>query len=32
MSEVIPYLCIKGVAQAIDFYTRAFGARERIPS
>jgi len=28
MSEVIPYLYIKGAAQAIDFYTRAFGARE----
>ena len=28
MSEVIPYLCIKGAAQAIDFYSRAFGARE----
>jgi PhnB protein len=30
VSEVIPYLCIKGVAQAIDFYARAFGARERM--
>ena len=28
MSEVIPYLYIKGAAQAIDFYARAFGARE----
>ena len=28
-SQVIPYLCIKGAAQAIDFYKRAFGARER---
>ena len=28
MSEVIPYLYIKGAAKAIDFYTRAFGARE----
>ncbi len=28
MPEVIPYLCIKGAAQAIDFYKRAFGARE----
>ncbi len=28
MSAVTPYLCIKGVAQAIDFYKRAFGARE----
>ena len=27
-TEVIPYLYIKGAAQAIDFYTRAFGARE----
>jgi PhnB protein len=25
---VIPYLCIKGCAQAIDFYKAAFGARE----
>jgi len=28
MSEVIPYLYIKGAARAIDFYARAFGARE----
>ena len=28
MSEVFPYLYIKGAAQAIDFYARAFGARE----
>ena len=28
MSTVIPYLCIKGVPQAIDFYKKAFGARE----
>ena len=28
MSLVIPYLYIKGAARAIDFYTRAFGARE----
>ena len=27
-TEVIPYLYIKGAAQAIDFYARAFGARE----
>ena len=27
-TEVIPYLCIKGAARAIDFYARAFGARE----
>jgi PhnB protein len=26
--EVIPYLCIKDAANAIDFYTRAFGAEE----
>ena len=26
---VTPYLIIKGAAQAIDFYERAFGARER---
>ncbi|PYM27846.1 MAG: glyoxalase [Candidatus Rokuibacteriota bacterium] len=28
MSEVIPYLCIKGAARAIEFYKAAFGARE----
>jgi PhnB protein len=27
-NEVVPYLCIKGAAQAIDFYKAAFGARE----
>ena len=27
---VTPYLIIKGAAQAMDFYTRAFGARERM--
>ena len=27
-TEVIPYLYIKGAAQAIGFYARAFGARE----
>lgn len=27
-TEVIPYLYIKGAAEAIAFYTRAFGARE----
>lgn len=27
---VTPYLCIDGAAQAIDFYKRAFGARERM--
>jgi uncharacterized glyoxalase superfamily protein PhnB len=26
--EVIPYLCIKGAAKAIDFYKQAFGAQE----
>jgi PhnB protein len=25
---VTPYLCIKGAARAIEFYTRAFGTRE----
>jgi PhnB protein len=28
MSEVIPYLYVKGAARAIDFYARAFAARE----
>ncbi|HZP58043.1 MAG TPA: VOC family protein [Dehalococcoidia bacterium] len=28
--SVTPYLYIKGAAQAIDFYKRAFGARERM--
>ena len=27
---VIPYLCIKGAAEAIDFYARAFGAKETL--
>ena len=26
----IPYLCVKGAASAIDFYKRAFGARETV--
>jgi PhnB protein len=26
--EVFPYLCVRGAAAAIDFYTRVFGARE----
>ena len=26
--EVIPYLCIKGAAQAIEFYKKAFEAKE----
>ena len=25
-----PYLCVKGAAKAIDFYARAFGAREQM--
>ena len=25
-----PYLCVKGAAKAIDFYTRAFGAKEQM--
>lgn len=29
-SAVTPYLIIKGAAQAIDFYQRVFGARERM--
>jgi PhnB protein len=28
MSEVIPYLYVKGAAGAIEFYAKAFGARE----
>lgn len=28
MPGVAPYLCVDGAADAIDFYTRAFGARE----
>ena len=26
---VVPYLCVDGGAQAIDFYVRAFGAKEQ---
>jgi PhnB protein len=26
--EVYPYLCVRGAAAAIDFYTRVFGAHE----
>jgi PhnB protein len=26
--EVYPYLCVRGAATAIDFYTRVFGAQE----
>src|SRR5258708_29195 len=31
---VTPYLCVKGAASALDFYTRAFGAVEtlRLPA
>lgn len=28
--RVTPYLCIKGAAEAIDFYKKAFGATERM--
>ena len=28
--RVSPYLCIKGAAEAIDFYKKAFGATERM--
>ena len=28
IDEVFPYLCVRGGADAIDFYTRAFGAKE----
>jgi uncharacterized glyoxalase superfamily protein PhnB len=28
IEEVFPYLCIRGAAAAIDFYTKAFGAVE----
>src|SRR5258708_12345009 len=27
---VTPYLCVKGAASALDFYTRAFGAVETV--
>jgi uncharacterized glyoxalase superfamily protein PhnB len=26
--EVFPYLCVRGAAEAINFYVRAFGAKE----
>jgi PhnB protein len=29
-SVLTPYLVVKGAAQAIEFYTKAFGARERM--
>ena len=28
--RVIPYLSVEGASAAIDFYTRVFGARERM--
>ena len=28
--RVIPYLCVDGAAEAIDFYTKVFGANERM--
>jgi PhnB protein len=28
--EMFAYLCVKNAAEAIDFYTRAFGAREKL--
>lgn len=27
---ITPYLCVRGAAAAIDFYTRVFGAKERM--
>jgi PhnB protein len=27
---ITPYLCVEGAAAAIDFYTRVFGAKERM--
>ena len=27
---VTPYLCIRGAAKALDFYARAFGAKEKV--
>ena len=29
-TAVTPYLCVRGAADAIDFYTKMFGARERM--
>ena len=29
LQRVTPYICTKGAADAIEFYARAFGARER---
>ncbi|WP_210331182.1 hypothetical protein [Methylocystis sp. H62] len=28
--KVTPYLCIAGAAKALDFYSSAFGAKERV--
>ena len=30
VKEMFAYLCVRNTAQAIDFYTRAFGASERL--
>jgi PhnB protein len=27
--DVTPYLCVRGAAKALDFYARAFGAKEK---
>jgi PhnB protein len=27
---VTPYLCVRGAAKALDFYARAFGAKEKV--
>ena len=29
-TAVTPYLCVRGAADAIDFYTKMFGAKERM--
>jgi uncharacterized glyoxalase superfamily protein PhnB len=28
--EIFPYLCVRGAAEAIDFYRKAFGAEEKL--
>ncbi len=28
--EITPYLIVKGASEAINFYTQAFGAKERL--
>lgn len=30
IKELFPYLHVRGAAQALEFYTRAFGAREKL--